>query len=150
MKTGDNVISVKLPSKDLAAAKQKLKELKALLSPHLISLTPNERQILPKMRDKTAPFVEKAMNYAEVRPNFTPPYLDVEELKVDVKAVNDLNQVYREVEQLCSSLDDTIMLSGSEAYTAALTYYHSVKQAAKINVPDAKAIYEDLRQRFER
>lgn len=148
MKAGDNVISVQIPAKDLAAAKQKLEELKALLDPHLISLTPHERQMLPKMRDKTLPFVEKAMNYAQSSPNFTPPYLDVEELKIDVQAVEDLTQVYRDVEQLCLNLDDTIMLSGSEAYTAALTYYHSVKQAAKVNVPDAKAIFDDLRKRF--
>ena len=150
MKTASNIVSVQLPPKDLAAVKQKLEELKALLDPHLVSLTPAERQMLPKMRDKTLPFVEKAMEYAQSRPNFTPPYLDVKELTIDVKAVEDLTQVYRDVEQLCRNLDDTIMLSGSEAYTASLTYYNSVKQAAKVNVPDAKAIYEDLRKRFEK
>jgi len=51
---------------------------------------------------------------------------------------------------LCDNLPDTEMLSGSEAYVAALTYYNSVKQAAKMNVPSAKAIYEDLRKRFEK
>jgi hypothetical protein len=32
----------------------------------------------------------------------------------------------------------------------ALSYYNSVKQAAKVNAPEAKAIYEDLRKRFEK
>jgi hypothetical protein len=41
-------------------------------------------------------------------------------------------------------------MSGSEAYTAALAYYNSVKQAAKMNVPNAKSIYKDLKQRFEK
>ncbi len=47
-------------------------------------------------------------------------------------------------------LSDTITLSGSEAYTAALAYYNSVKQAAKANVPNTQPVYEDLRKRFER
>lgn len=41
------------------------------------------------------------------------------------------------------------MLAGSEAYAAALSYYNSVKMASKLNVNGAKAIYEDLRKRFE-
>ena len=41
-------------------------------------------------------------------------------------------------------------LSGSEAYVASLAFYNSVKQAAKINIPGAKAISEDLKLRFTR
>jgi hypothetical protein len=41
-----------------------------------------------------------------------------------------------------------MMLAGSEAYIAALAYYNSVKQAAKMNVPGARAIYDDLSKRF--
>ncbi|MEM9672777.1 MAG: hypothetical protein ACFB15_16335 [Cyclobacteriaceae bacterium] len=73
MKAGDNVKSVQLPAKNLAAAKQKLEELQALLAPYLISLTPPERQMCPKMRDKTLLFVEKDMNYAQSSPKFTLP-----------------------------------------------------------------------------
>ena len=71
-------------------------------------------------------------------------------MKVDFRAVNDLKRILREAEQLCQALNDTIILSGSEAYTAALAYYGSVRQAAKSNAPHAQAVYEDLRKRFER
>jgi hypothetical protein len=30
----------------------------------------------------------------------------------------------------------------------SLSYYHSIKQAAQMNIPGAKAIYEDLKVRF--
>jgi hypothetical protein len=76
--------------------------------------------------------------------------MQTQELMIDVKAYSDLILVYREVDQLCTQLDDTVMMSGSEAYTAALAYYNSVKQAAKMNVPNAKSIYKDLKQRFEK
>ena len=95
------------------------------------------------------PFVEKVVSYVDSRPEFIPFYLSAEELKIDFKAVNDLKQILREAEQLCQSLNDTITLSGSEAYTAALAYYSAVQQAAKSNVPNAQPVYEDLRKRFE-
>ena len=59
-------------------------------------------------------------------------------------------ELARPIEQLNRTLDDTIMLSGSEAYVAALAYYNSVKRAAKINVPGALTIHEDLKKRFDR
>ena len=40
------------------------------------------------------------------------------------------------------------MMAGSEAYIASLSYYNSVKMAAKLNVPGAKPIYDDLKKRF--
>ena len=52
------------------------------------------------------------------------------------------------MEQQNSSLVDTIMLCGSEAYKAALAYYNSVKQGAKMNVTAAASIYSDLKKRF--
>ncbi|MEQ9440374.1 MAG: hypothetical protein RIG62_15070 [Cyclobacteriaceae bacterium] len=146
----ENIVSIQIPEKDVATAVKKLQEVKTLLKPYLIALKPADRQKMLKMGDKTLPFVEKAAEYAQTRKDFTPPYLEIEEFLIDLKAVGDLTQVYREAQQLCKNLDDTILLSGSEAYAEALAYYQAIKQAAKKNIPDAKAIYEDLRQRFDK
>ncbi len=81
---------------------------------------------------------------------FAPSYLNVEELKTDLQAVTDLTQIFRPIEQLCENLNDTITQAGSEAYIASLAYYNSVKQAAKMNIPDAKTIFNDLKIRFEK
>lgn len=148
--SNENVVSIQIPEEEQQMIIQKLMEVKAALKPYLIALKPAERQQLPKMSDKTLPFVEKVMEYAKSHPEFTPPYLQVKELEIDFQAADDLRQMYREVEQLYKNLDDTIMLSGSEAYAAALAYYHSVKQAGKMNVPNAKSIVEDLSQRFQK
>ncbi len=40
-------------------------------------------------------------------------------------------------------------MCGSEAYLGALAFYNSVKQAKRMNVPDADAVYTDLSVRFE-
>lgn len=119
-----------------------------ILTPNTIALSPEDRRSLAKMSDKTILFVEKSLDYVQTSPEFSPPYLDVEEMKIDMKAVNDLKSFYNPLSRILSNLDDTIMLSGSEAYTAALSYYQSVKQAAKIDIPGAKVIYEDLGKRF--
>ncbi|MGB3778006.1 MAG: hypothetical protein WA960_06580 [Tunicatimonas sp.] len=44
----------------------------------------------------------------------------MEELAIDMKAVRDLTKVYRQVDQLCRSLNDTVMQSGSEAFAEVL------------------------------
>ena len=146
----ENIVSIQIPEKDLQTIIKKLQDIKTMMKPHLVALQPSERKNMLKMSDRTLPFVQKANEYAQSRQDFSPPYLNISELDIDLKAVEDLTRIYREVEQLGKSLDDTIMLSGSEAYGEALAYYQSVKQAAKRNIPDAKSVYEDLRKRFER
>ena len=146
----ENAISIEIPENDVKKAQDALKTLTDILNPYLVALTSEQRKTLPKMGDGTEPFVAKVMDYTDSSPQFTPPYVDKNEMQKDWAAVNDLLPLFRGISQLDSNLNDTVMLAGSEAYVASLSYYNSVKQAAKVNVPDAKVIYEDLRQRFER
>lgn len=145
----NNLVSVKISEEDMTAAIGKLNELLGFLSTYMVALTPEERRILPKMSDGNAPFVDKALHYASTNPELVPAYINVDEMEIDTKAVNDLSQLYRLAEKLCSGLNDTIMLSGSEAYVSALAFYKSVKVAAGMNVQGAKPIYDDLKRRFE-
>jgi hypothetical protein len=144
----ENKVSITLKLEDLKKVLDALNAANAVLKPYLIALTPAERQELPKMSDGTAPFVQKTLEYAQTNSGFVPAYIDVKELKTDFDAVEALAQIFRPVEQLYFNLSDTMTLSGSEAYVASLAFYNSVKQAAKINVPGAKAIAEDLKLRF--
>jgi hypothetical protein len=144
----ENRISIKISDADKATAQAAITTLKNTLTPYLIALSNDDRQTLPKMGDSNLPFVQKAVDYSVTNPQFVPAYIDVPELKVDVDAVGDLLDFFRPLEQVYSNLNDTIMLSGSEAYVAALAYYNSVKLATKMKVPGAEAIYNDLSQRF--
>lgn len=149
MSTG-NVISIQIPPEDLQAAEDALKLAASKLAPYLIALTPEERRTIPKMSDGSEPFVLKVMDYATADSKFAPPYMDVPEMKKDLDAVLQLKPLLNLATALQSNLDDTTMLAGSEAYVAALSYYNSVKMAAKMNVPGAKTIYEDLFKRFQK
>lgn len=147
--TVENRVSIVIPPEVKVSVLQKLNEVDELLKPFLIALKPEERKALPKMADGSAPFVGKTLGYCKADPQFMPTYVNIPALEIDFNAVTDLTDVARICSKLTSGLSDTITLSGSEAYVAALSYYNSVKNAAKMNVPGAKAIYEDLKKRFE-
>jgi len=57
--------------------------------------------------------------------------MQVAEFEKDFLLLEELKPLLDICEQLCSNIDDTSMLGGSEAYVAALMYYNSVKMAAK-------------------
>ncbi len=144
----ENKINFTIPEEVATNVSASLAEISTSLLPYLIALTPEERRAVPKMSDKTSPFVEKCMAYAQSAPEFAPPYMDVEGLKTDMAVYNKLIPLLRQVTRILNGLDDTIMQAGAESYVASLAYYNSVKQAAKMDIPGAKGIAEDLRKRF--
>jgi hypothetical protein len=118
------------------------------LTPHIIALTPHERQTMLKMGDKSLAFVEKAHDYAHDNQPLVPSYLDMGAFDVDFADAHGLWSLLTLMKQLEEAVEDTIMAAGSEAYHAALAFYHNVQAAAKDDIPGAKAIFEDLKTRF--
>ncbi|AKP49791.1 hypothetical protein [Cyclobacterium amurskyense] len=145
-----NTVSIQIPEAELQTVKEAIATLKTTLSPYLIAISAEERQRIPKMGDGTIPFVEKVMDYAQEDSQFLPPFIDLNELSKDWEVVKRLAPLLRDLQQVESNLNDTVMMAGSEAYVGALGYYNSVKYGARVNVADAKVIHEDLKQRFNR
>ncbi len=145
----ENRISLDIKQADIDAINQAIQTLATKLQPLLIALEANDRQSIAKMKDKSVPFLEKIIQYVGVNPEFVPVFLNTDEMKKDFDAFSILNNFLRPLAQITRNLEDTAMLCGSEAYSAGLIYYGSVKQAAKVNVPKAKAIADDLSTRFE-
>lgn len=143
-----NRVSAEIPAAVITDVTTKLNEVRALLLPYLQALTPDERQALPKMSDKTIAFVSKTEAYTLSNPEFAPAFMEVHEFDLDFKLVQVLKPLLDICTQLCSNIEDTSMLGGSEAYVAALMYYNSVKLAAKTGQASAGPIYDDLSQRF--
>ncbi|MCZ4693572.1 hypothetical protein DWB61_00680 [Ancylomarina euxinus] len=144
----ENKVKIVLTEEQKTAIATGLKTLKDTLGPILISLTPYEKQSMLILGDKSISFVNKNLMYADQKPEFVPSYLDVNDWKIDMQARNDLAPYNAEIQELNSLLLDTIALCGNEAYLQALTYYNSVKQAAKSNIPGAKPIYEELKHQY--
>ena len=116
--------------------------------PFLINLTTDERIAMPKMDDNRRPFVEKALYYAGSESNIRPPYLDLEEIKKDLKLFADLQRINRELGRLDESIRDTLIAVGSDGYVAALTIYNAAKMAQRANVPGIDHIVNDLKRQF--
>lgn len=143
-----NAIEVKIPEKDLAEIRGALGVLSTKLAPHLASLNTQDRMELPKMGDRTVAFVRKAYEYGIKHKDLMPPYMDIEAMEADMAAVDLLREFSQTLNPLRDALDDSLTLSGSEAYQGALLFYTSVKAAAKAKAPNAISVYEDLSARF--
>ncbi|HRI47048.1 MAG TPA: hypothetical protein PK559_08095 [Ignavibacteriaceae bacterium] len=116
--------------------------------PFLVNLSKDERETIFKMGDKSVAFVEKALEYAKMNPHLVPPYADIPELEQDLALAKQLQPIFLQLKTLFESVSDTYMAAGSEAMTAVTSFYNSVKNAAKSNVPGTDAIYDDLKKRF--
>lgn len=145
-----NRISLNLPAEDVEQVKQLFSQIGQILAPHLINLTPDERIQLPKMGDKSIPFVTKGLEYLRIPGTPAPSYVNGEELEIDLNAFETIRQIRQVAQPIIDMLDDTMLLCGSEAYVPVLAFYNYLQGAAKMNVPGAKTIYEDLSTRFPR
>lgn len=146
----DNKVNFSIPKEVVADVTTKLNDVIAQLKPYLIALTPEERQELAKMSDGTVPFVQKCLDYCVSNPEFSPKFINFNDLRDDMKVYEQLIPVYRLVQQLENKLNDTATQAGAESYVCALSYYNSVKYAARMDAPGAKAIVDDLSKRFVR
>jgi hypothetical protein len=146
--TQKNEISIEIPQAELAKINDLATQLKAAIAPYIIGLTKKEIAGIFKMGDKTVAFVSKVKDYSTTNPEFVPNFMSVVDFIVDVDAVNALSPVSKSIKQINTDIDDTLMLCGSEALTAALMYYRNVKFNADQGVASAKPIYEDLKKRF--
>ncbi|MFC5473989.1 hypothetical protein [Paraherbaspirillum soli] len=144
----ENKISIVIPEPVQKLALVKINEIKILLAPYLIALTPQQRQESLKMGDRSQPFVEKSLDFAQRAPKLLPSFVNLEEWKKDAVGRKTLAEMHHLLKELTSNVGDTNMQCGSEAYNQALLFYNSVKLAAKNNVPDAKVIEEELSKRF--
>ncbi|TXE10292.1 hypothetical protein [Algoriphagus aquimarinus] len=145
----ENLISIVIPEADIIKVRGDIQDIQTTMDPYFTSLTKGRAKRLTKMADGTLPFVEKATEFAISNPQFNPPFLEVEEMKKDLDAYKQLKPFMVALEQLLESFKYTISLTGSEAYDQARIYYNSIKYAAKMGVPGAQAIYDELRKRFE-
>ena len=143
----ENRVNATLSPADQQAVLDAIATIKAKL-PFLVDLTPTERQILPKMGDKSRAFVHKALEVATQNPGFLPRDFDLAEMRHDVELFESLQPVVVALTQLQELVDDTVVGVGSEAYTAALLVYQYAKASNQGAALDELA--DALGRRFAR
>lgn len=145
----ENLISAAISAADKTAISEHIAAIKTKLTGVLLfNLSAEERQALPKMGDKSLSFTGKAFEYAKQNPDLVPSFLNIIEADKDYVLANDLFKIYQELLTLMVSIEDAIMVSGSEAYDGAKIFYAAVKGADRSNIAGANAIAEDLKTRY--
>ncbi len=145
-----NQIELRIPEGDIAGIKEAIETLRSKLMPHLKTLNAKDRSSMLKMGDKSVSFVRKAHEYGTQYKNLVPGFLEMRAFKADISAVDTLQELSRALAPLCAALEDSLILTGSEAFQGALMFYQNVKGAAKAKDPDAMLIFEDLSDHFKR
>lgn len=145
----ENRMSITIPDEVVSGFQTKMDEAMALIQPYLVTVTDEQKKSLLKVGDKTTAFVSKALEYIKSSgAEYLMDYIDPVEFEKDQAAVSQLRAMRNRVAQLNQSLEDTHALAANDAYAQALAYYNLVKSAGKAGQATAKAIYEDLSQRF--
>jgi hypothetical protein len=145
----ENRISLRFTESEITRIKTAIDELVGLLAPKLIALSTDEKKRLSKISDDSIPFNEKVAQYVVSNPEFMPMFRTADDFLNDFSAFRELRGFIRLLEQVYGNLLDTSMLAGSEADEFARAYYGAVGQGAKMGVPNAQTIYDDLSVRYE-
>ncbi|MDR0768654.1 MAG: hypothetical protein LBE71_01930 [Dysgonamonadaceae bacterium] len=137
-----------IPANVIEAVRQRLAESKSLLKPYVGALTPEQRHKLLKMGDKSDAFVDKAYRFAVENPTLIPPFFNLSDFNLNLTDAHNLRTIHNDALQVYEEIDDAMMSAGSAAFQAALTFYNFVKFSAEQDIPEAKAVYEELKKRF--
>ena len=144
----ENKHSNSIPPEEVEILNQKVREINEIISRYANPLTPKERRELSTMGDKTIGFVEKSYEYAKANPDLCPSFLNISDFEIDMADATGLRVLRNNINQAFEVVDDIVLLSGSEAYHAALTFYHYLKFTASEDITRAKTIYAELKNRF--
>ena len=126
----ENVVNAQLSVADRQAVLAAITTIKEKL-PFLTDISPEERRTLPKMGDKSRAFVSKALELATQNQGILPRSFDLEAMQRDVELTEGLYPILLALTQLLELVEDTYVIAGSEAYTAALLVYSYAKASGK-------------------
>ena len=137
--------NVSFTNADLAAAINKVNELKGLL-PLMPDLTPIERQRMSKLGIKTRGFVDLALEAAKADPGVLPQSISLDTFVTQDQLLRDLSLVQTHVTDLKFKLDDALLLAGNYIYGVSRTVYALAKTpAAQARLQEQQAA---MKQRF--
>jgi hypothetical protein len=78
-----------------------------------------------------------------------PPWLNKAEFTADIDDVQNVLPIKNLADQVQEAIYNISYLAGNEAYHWILDYYHSARQAANRDVPNAKIVADELGKRFK-
>ena len=144
----DNLISFDLSDEEVKIINNAVTSIETVLKGKSVNLTPEERQTYGRLGNRTENWISKVLEYIDGRPELTPMYIKVTELKKDYETRKKLLPVLKQLAFLSESIDDTTVLLGNDIYNYALAYYRNIKLVSRENVPGTTEIFNDLAAQF--
>jgi len=144
----DNLISFDLSDEEVKTIHDAVSSIETVLEGKTINLTPEERQSYGRLGDRTENWILKVLEYIDGRPELTPMYIKVNELRRDQETRKKLLPILNKLAFLSESIDDTSVLLGNDIYNYALAYYRNIKLVSRENVPGTTEIFNDLASQF--
>lgn len=143
----ENRLDLILSDDDRAAIQDALAVVMATLPQ--ISLTDEQRRKTKRINVHNKIFVEDAIYQlsAPGAPSL-PPFVSVADMQNDYKLYEQVDQIRASLMAVRQRLDDILLVSGHELYTAALASYRAFSTASRVGIPGAKTAHEALRVRF--
>jgi hypothetical protein len=142
-----NKVSAVLPDADKAAVITSVGQIKKTL-PFLISVNAEERHDNRKMGAKSVEYVNLNLQGTQSFGNLIPANVNIAEFAKDVTLVNQLSSIRIELASLLESIDDTMLVAGSDAMVTADQVYGYLKAGAKTNAA-VKALVAEIAKRFK-
>ena len=127
-----------------------LNDMKGLLDNYSQHLRALDRQRLNGVGIRKLGFIERSYEYALENAEFLPHYLTIERFGEDIQYFMDFRSLFDLTRQISEKLWNIVIQSSDIAYTDALEFYASVREAAKRRVDAAETIHHDLSQFFRR
>ena len=87
-----DAIAVSISESDFLEVRASIATLRGKLMPHLKTLSAQE-SVIPKIGDKTAAFVQKALEYGQQNKDLVPSFLDLGAMATNTKAVQALREL---------------------------------------------------------
>ena len=145
----ENRIDLVLDAATIQTMTDSIKAFIDLLPPGT-SLTDEQRLRYTSINVANKVFAEDVLSEtATLGPDIMPAYVKPQVLENDLvyfKQLDDLENQLNNAQQL---LQDAKRVAGHEAYSLATTIYNIIKMASEVGIPNAKAAYTKLKERFD-
>ena len=138
----------KIPADVFHHAKSKLDEIGTLLAPYHVVLSPPEKNAMVKIGNDYFEFLKLSHGLAVDCPGLFPAFMKASLFREEFFAIRELWTVNSKIDQLKSNISDMEMLAGNYALDTAMTFYQTVKIAARRDIPGARVIFEELKPAF--
>jgi len=143
----NNRVNTIATAAQITAAKTALQTVTTNL-PFLIGLTKDERASLTGINVANKTFTEDAISAGINNPSILPSFLSVANMQNDLTLFSQLDEIIILTKQFLEKLEDTQLLVGSEAYSAALIIYKQFGIAADSGIAGTDTIVAQLGERF--